>query len=117
MPTKPLPVITAKIEKWDLDVARKITRFQDTPPEVVRVLKAAIKKAHGKQLSVSYTRAKSTPDGGRLYAKGPSLQSAPGWVRRLVAPSARPAATTTTPETAKTCTWPRGCGCAVQSGS
>jgi len=79
------PVVATKLERWNVETTKNITMLRDTPPEIVRVLRTALKSAHGGQITVNYGRGRSTPHSGRLYAKGPSLQSVPGWVRRLVA--------------------------------
>jgi hypothetical protein len=76
---------TTKLEKWNVEIAENVAMLRDAPPDVVTSLRKALKTGHAGQIYVHYSCAKSTPDRGRLYAKGPSLQSMPGWVRRLVA--------------------------------
>ena len=80
-----MSVVKTKIEKWDQDVARTISLLEDTPVEVVRAIRKALAAGHGRQVQVSYAHGKKTPGEGRLHASGPSLQTLPGWVRRLVA--------------------------------
>lgn len=90
MPKSSTPAVLALTEHWDHARTKDLAaRAADLPPEVRAGLKAALKKMYGdgptRRLKTEYSRAKSTPAFGRLYARGPSLQSVPGWMRRLVA--------------------------------
>ena len=74
-----------KVEKWNFEMAKKLLRMQSTSPQLAAMIKAALKKAQGQQVPVQYGHGKATPSAGRLYARGPSFQSLPGFARRLIA--------------------------------
>src|SRR4051794_29075355 len=68
-------------EKWNLGVLARIANLGGQEAKLAAHVLERVDRKTG-LLRTDYKHGKNTPKDGRLYAY-PSLQNAPGWMRRL----------------------------------